>query len=359
MRKKQQKWEETTPRGPPLCALCIGNDKYASSNFAPLNRCVRDAEGVAQQVNSKLGTKGGWATSEKDLIDKEAMESAIIGFLSHIRAHRRPPRMVMIYVSGHAVQEGDKIFLVPTRASPTSVEELRQQCLSHDDIFRILKSDLEDRYWPDQDVSSKICIIDIIFLVIFDTCRSKLLDGELAEDYSGTLLPDPAHRPNVSVLCASTSRNGESYINPAISSSYSAFTHFLISEEQNSGLFSLNTPVKRALENACQMLREHPQNRKQDPTPMGLDRIPDDFCLLREERPSTEYDICFCYRSDTDHDLAEFICKELRLQDRDLKVFGPSADRKAGMEEDQIARAIAHSRIVVLVDGFGQDFPRG
>ena len=154
---KDQKWEETTPRGPPLCALCIGNDKYASSNFALLNRCVQDAEGVAKQVNSKLGTKGGWAKSEKDLIGKGTMESAIKGFLSHIRAHRRPPRMVMIYVSGHAVQEGDKIFLVPTRASPTSIEELRQQCLSHDDIFRILKSELEDRDLPDQGACTSQC----------------------------------------------------------------------------------------------------------------------------------------------------------------------------------------------------------
>lgn len=147
---KDQTWEETTLRGPPLYALCIGNDKYASSNFAPLTCCVRDAKGVAQEVNSKLGTKGGYATSATDLTDKEAMESAIKDFLSLIRLHGRPPRMVMIYVSGHAVQEGDQIFLVPTRASPTSVKELRQQCLSHDDIFRILKSDLADKDWPDQ-----------------------------------------------------------------------------------------------------------------------------------------------------------------------------------------------------------------
>ena len=201
------------------------------------------------------------------------------------------------------------------------------------------------------DVSSKICIIDIIFLVIFDTCRSRLLGEEWAEDYSDTLLPDNAHRPPVSVLCASTSRNGKSYENPDISFTYSAFTHFLISEEQNSGLFSLNTPVRRALENACQMLREHSLKGKwkQDPTPMGLERIPGDFCLLREERPSIEYDICLCYRRDTDEEQAAFICDKLGLQDRNLKVFGPSADRDAGMEEDQIARAIAHSRIVVLV----------
>jgi len=147
---KYQTWEETTPHGPLLCVLCIGNDKYEPStrkDFPPLERCVQDAEGVAQQVKSKI--RGGWATIEKDLIDKEAMERALTRFISHVR---RPARMVMIYVSGHAVQEGDKIFLVPTRASPTSVEELRQQCLSHDDIFRILKSDLADRDWPDQGV---------------------------------------------------------------------------------------------------------------------------------------------------------------------------------------------------------------
>jgi hypothetical protein len=48
------------------------------------------------------------------------------------------------------VQEGDKIFLVPTHASPSTVGELRALCLSHDELFRILKTDLEERDVSDE-----------------------------------------------------------------------------------------------------------------------------------------------------------------------------------------------------------------
>ena len=74
------------------------------------------------------------------------MEFEVKHFLRQIR---RPPRMVLVYVSGHGVQEGDEIFLVPTHASPSNLEELRAQCLSHDELFRILKTDLEERDVPD------------------------------------------------------------------------------------------------------------------------------------------------------------------------------------------------------------------
>ena len=144
---KYQKWEETLPHGPPLCALCMGNDKYESSSFPALKSCVKDAKAVAAQVRDKLGQSGAWATVADNIKDKAAMEMKVKDFLRQIR---KPPRMVLVYVSGHGVQEGDEIFIVPTHASPSTLEELRAQCLSHDELFRILKTDLEERDVPDQ-----------------------------------------------------------------------------------------------------------------------------------------------------------------------------------------------------------------
>ena len=138
-----QMWVETRPPGPPLYALCIGNDTYAAT-FGPLVNCAKDARHVAERVSSVSGAS---ATSVTNLKDRASMQGALEHFLDKIH---RPPQVVLIYFSGHGVQEGDSIFLVPTGASPRSVQELREQCLSHDDVFRILKEKLEDRKVPDQ-----------------------------------------------------------------------------------------------------------------------------------------------------------------------------------------------------------------
>ena len=137
-----------------------------------------------------------------------------------------------------------------------------------------------------------IKIKDIVFLVILDTCRVRLGGDQLEESYSGEL--DPKNPPNVWALCAATSRLKEAFENEGHLQELSTFTHYLLSEDVGCGLFEPNTPVKHALETACNKLRERVKGKKQDPTLMGLDRIPTDFCLLRFEPPSAEYDICVC-----------------------------------------------------------------
>ena len=124
---------------------------------------------------------------------------------------------------------------------------------------------------------------------------------------------DPKNPPNVWALCAATSRHKKAFENPAISQELSAFTHCLISEDVGCGLFEPNTPVKDALETACNKLRERVDGKRQDPTLMGLDRIPADFCLLHPAgSPRAQYDVCVCYRSDTDDEHAKFICDKLK-----------------------------------------------
>jgi len=145
-----QTWEETPSHGPWLCALCIGNDYRQNNTFHHLPSCIKDARAVYDLVLDKIGTPRASATPHYNLKDKDGMKDALKAFCAQIR---RPPRMVIYYFSGHAVQEGDGIFLLPNDASPRNLEELRQQCLSHDEVFRILKEELADRDVPDQGTS--------------------------------------------------------------------------------------------------------------------------------------------------------------------------------------------------------------
>ena len=143
----EQTWEETLPHGPWLCALCIGND-YRENTVGHLPMCAKDARAVRDLVLDRIPRAS--ATGHYNLKDKYGMEHALKAFCAQIR---KPPRMVIYYFSGHAVQEGDGIFLLPNDASPRNLEELRQQCLSHDEVFRILKEELADRDVPDQGTS--------------------------------------------------------------------------------------------------------------------------------------------------------------------------------------------------------------
>jgi len=191
-------------------------------------------------------------------------------------------------------------------------------------------------------ITTGIRVEDIVFLVILDTCRSRLGGVQVEESYSAEL--DPKSPPNVWALCAATSRHKEAFENPAISPELSAFTHYLLSEDVGC-LFGLNTPVKGALEAVCNKLRERVKGRKQDPTLMWIDRIPSDFCLLRGETRSRECDVCVCYRRDTDQEHANFICDKLRIAAPKIYL----SDYAAGMEDAHVASSIAHSKIVVLI----------
>ena len=173
------------------------------------------------------------------------------------------------------------------------------------------------------DGNTKIQVTDIMFLVFLDTCRSRLGGGELADDYSETL--DPEEKPNVWALCAATSRSKVA-LQGAVSTELSAFTHYLVSEE--CGLFEPNVPVRKAVEDACQKLRENAKD--QNPIPMGLHSIPQDFCLLRKGAAATEYDVCLCYRRDRDEDLARFFHDKLVAAADRPRVFWPhGADSKS------------------------------
>ena len=158
IRKKH--WGDLNVGGPQLRALCIGNNTKGNHVFPDLENCAKDARAVKEKICNIFGPDA--VTLEYNIKTKEGLVTVLRDFLKRFD---RPPRMVIIYFSGHGVQEGDEIFLVPTDATPKTSDELRAQCLSHDDLFRILKEDMEDKLFLGEVVGDALsCVLKSLVL---------------------------------------------------------------------------------------------------------------------------------------------------------------------------------------------------
>jgi len=135
-----KKWEA----GPPVRALCLGINAY--DHLPPLENCENDAEQIARGVQMVPdGRRGCVATIRKgpQLRDKLAMKNAISSFLADIDK-QCPPRMVLISVSCHAIQDGADILMAPSAASKEPAQ-LKQESLSHNEIFSILYQEMHEK----------------------------------------------------------------------------------------------------------------------------------------------------------------------------------------------------------------------
>ena len=290
-------WEAVSPRGPMLRALCFGNAKYSSAQFGELPNCVQDAISVKKAVDEMPGAE---AQVHVNLADKKAMQAALDDFLG--KASDRPPRMLLLYVSGHGVQTGEQLYLVPTGASPGNPQQLSEQCLSHGEIFRAFKA------WAD-----KVNIADVVCVLIIDACRSQLGGAVHENPFPHTLEPRGGERPAMWAMCVATARNKAAYA-PA-TSEISAFTRHLISEQ--CGLFQPNVPIKQALQLVCERVRTDPtvkSSQRQEPALLGLEAIPD-IILWPESSATQQHDVYLCYHED-DILLARSIRDKLQLSGR-------------------------------------------
>jgi len=105
-----------------------------------------------------------------------------------------------------------------------------------------------------------------------------------------------------------------------------------------------------SFEHACQKLRQDSKSLKQEPTPIGLDCIPADFCLIWHHLPATRYDVCICYH-ESDVDLAYFVHDKLKVASNSSSIIfsATKEDWNTGLKDDQITGAILHSRVVILI----------
>jgi hypothetical protein len=164
-------------------ALCIGVNDYKEKT--KLKNAIADAEGIARCIENLPDSS---ARAVRNPESKHALRWEIESFLSDLPTER-PPRIVLIFYAGHAVQEGNQIFLLPANANPKTQEDLKSTCFSHDELFKLLKEKLDD----------KIEVEDVLYLVVLDACRESLggispvLTGFSAESHEP--LPRWNHNP--------------------------------------------------------------------------------------------------------------------------------------------------------------------
>ena len=135
--QKPIRWADLKKPGPTVKALCFGINEY--DHVGPLDNCEADADAMAERVRTLPGStarvcKGG------HLKDKAAMREKVLNFVATI-AEKAPPRVVIVSYSGHAIQDGASILMVPSGAS-AEPDALKQEGFSHDELFKILHDEI-------------------------------------------------------------------------------------------------------------------------------------------------------------------------------------------------------------------------
>jgi hypothetical protein len=337
---KTKRWEESLPRGLQMQALCIGVNDYKEKT--KLENAIADAEGIARCIENLPDSSARAVCRNPE--SKGALRREIESFLFDINKER-PPQIVLIFYAGHAVQEGNQIFLLPANANPKTQEDLKSTCFSHDELFKLLKVKLDD----------KIEVEDVLYLVIMDACRESLggispvLTGFSAESHE----PLPDIRPAQWVLCTSTARGNVAYDGEG---GHSPFTEALMSVE--CGLFQPNVPLDWALKMVCKKLQI---TQQQEPCLMPAHTIPGSLCLhnvqLKQLSTEERFDVFLCYRDEgVDRAVAERLKDKLTschvetegFEQRPLRVF-----LKAGppppVQSVQVAEAMHNSTVILLL----------
>ena len=184
-------------------------------------------------------------------------------------------------------------------------------------------------------------------VVVIDACRSEIDGSECKDPFPKALEPRGNGRPEVWALCVAAARSKAAYTSPPAVSDLSAFTHHFISEE--CGIFEPNVPFKRALELVCERVRLSNARQKQDPTILGLERIPDHVCLWPETPATQKFDVCICYNEEADKPLAKIIRDQLLLTGKCSEGIFLEPETGGRNREAQFANALCNSCIIAFV----------
>jgi len=245
------------------------------------------------------------------------------------------------------MQEGDGIYLLPADANPKTAEQLKSQGISHEELFRSLK----------QGVDQNICVGNVLYLVILDTCRESLQGSTVVAGYSPEIHePLSENRPDHWLLCTSSSRRGVAD-DGKDGDRNSPFTQALMSDE--CGLFQPHVPLNQALKLVCNRLA---RLGEQKPCLMpGHANIPETLCLhpSRDQFKTEEehFDVFLCYRDGgSDSALAErlrdkLVCCDIKTkgsETRRIRVFLKSEPAPLAAKV-QVANALFRSTVILLL----------
>jgi hypothetical protein len=227
-----------------------------------LPNAVRDAQALCDKVNALPRCR---AKLLADVPDRISIREGIRNFLIEPGLQKDPPDTVLVNYSGHGIQKGGTVYMLPGGANPGDSKcEPDVEFLSIRDMFKWCREDL-DLLARDLDPPRQVT-----FVLVVDACRVAEMDQATL---SSSLEPPPGSAPKKWALCFSCSRDSTASDGPQ--GAHSPFAQELLDEK--AGIFAAGVPLKGGLEEACRRMRE--QHRGQDPMPVGLHSIKEDWCF--------------------------------------------------------------------------------
>jgi len=200
-----------------------------------------------------------------DLPDRKAIRECIRNFLLEPGLQKAPPDTVLVNYSGHGMQKGGTVHMLPGDANPEDKKcEPDVDFLPIRDIFKWCREDL-DMFAHDLDPPRQVT-----FVLVMDVCRVAEMDQTTL---SASLEPPAASTAKKWSICFSCSRDSTTSDCPQ--GAHSPFAQELLDEK--AGIFAAGMPLKGGLDEAGQKMRE--QHEGQAPMPVGLHSIQEDWCF--------------------------------------------------------------------------------
>jgi hypothetical protein len=179
---------------------------------------VRDAQALCDRVNALPRCR---AKLLADLPDRRAIREGIRNFLIEPGLQKAPPEMVLVNYSGHGMQKGGTVYMLPGNANPGDTKcEPDVDFLPIRDIFKYFREDL-DMLARNLNPPRKVT-----FVLVVDACRVAEMDQATL---SSSLEPPPGSAPITWALCFSCSRDSSASDGPQ--GAHSPFAQELLDEK--------------------------------------------------------------------------------------------------------------------------------
>jgi hypothetical protein len=219
--------------------LCIGISKY--SHMTSLPNAARDA----RKLHDKLNELGPHCKAEvrEDVQTNEDLLKCILHFLQREELQKRPPRGVLIEYSGHGMQEGGNVYLLPGNSNPADTTfDSTYNAFPLGEILRFCRKDLDDHVAREKRK-------EVSFVVIVDACRDSAALSVSA--IRGSLNQHKNRNPTEWAIYFSCSRDSTAKDGP--SGGHSSFVAELLHDTE--GIFAQGVPLGKRLNDACDRLR--------------------------------------------------------------------------------------------------------
>ena len=155
-----------------VVGLCIGVDAY--QHMGTLSNAGSDAEAVSRALRR---VPSCYSEAVRNPATATELLRQVRARLKEPELAQRPPRLFVVYYSGHGIQQHGKVWLVPAKFRANAnvpdpdeyPEDLERECLSLNDLMEALRKLL------DQPVQSQFSADKApVFLVVLDACRVEM-----------------------------------------------------------------------------------------------------------------------------------------------------------------------------------------